>query len=61
MSTPIVVQAEVCIKYANLSHVLKEKVEEVALKLNIEFTPSNGWAYKFRKCAEHSYNMKCKV
>jgi hypothetical protein len=35
--------------------VLKQKAEETALKLNIEFTPLNGWLNQFRKQAGFSH------
>jgi hypothetical protein len=35
--------------------VLRQKAEEIALKLNTEFTPSNGWLDRFRKRAGLSY------
>jgi hypothetical protein len=35
--------------------VLSQKAEEIALKLNIEFKPSNGWIDQFRKCVGLSY------
>jgi hypothetical protein len=35
--------------------VLRQKVKEMTLKLNIHFTPSNGWFDQFRKCAGLSY------
>jgi hypothetical protein len=30
--------------------MLRQKAEEIALKLNTEFTPSSGWLDQFRKC-----------
>jgi hypothetical protein len=35
--------------------VLRQKAEEIALKLNIEFTTLNGWLDRFRKHAGLSY------
>jgi hypothetical protein len=55
-----VVQAETATKYDNLSHVFKEKVEEIAFKQNVQFTPSNGFTTKFKKCAGHRYKGKSK-
>jgi hypothetical protein len=37
------------------SSMLRQKAEEVALKINIEFIPLNGWLVQFRKRAELSY------
>jgi hypothetical protein len=31
--------------------MLRKKAVEIALKLNIEFTPSSGWLVQFRKYA----------
>jgi hypothetical protein len=35
--------------------VYRQKAQEMTLKLNIYFTPSNGWSNQFRKCAGISY------
>jgi hypothetical protein len=35
--------------------VLRQKAEEIALKLDLEFTPLNGWFDWFRKHAVLSY------
>jgi hypothetical protein len=40
--------------------VLRHEAEEIALKLNIELTPLNGWLDRFRKGVGLSYRtMKC--
>jgi hypothetical protein len=31
--------------------ILKRKAEEIAMKLNIDFRPSNGWIDRFKKCS----------
>jgi hypothetical protein len=35
--------------------VLRHRAQEIALKVNIEFTPPNGWLDRFKKCAVPSY------
>jgi hypothetical protein len=35
--------------------VLIQKVEEIALKLNSQFMPLNGWKYRSRRLGGHSY------
>jgi hypothetical protein len=37
--------------------MLRLKAEEIALKLNTELTPLNGWLDRFRKHAELSYKI----
>nr|AOE48153.1 CENP-B-like protein 1 [Locusta migratoria] len=40
-------------------NILRKKAVDIALKLNIDFKPSNGWLYRFKKCAGLTYRKVC--